>query len=207
MQPASGDIGAVAAYSEPPLVVAIAASAGGLAALDVLFNALDRATPAAFLVVQHLAPDHPSLLSDILARHCTLRVKNAEQGELIRGGVIYLAVPSRHLLVGADRTIRLSDDPPVHFVRPAADLLFASAADAFGARVAAVILSGTGSDGAAGARAVKRRGGTVIVQSESSSEFSGMPAATIATGVADLILPLREIAPTLQRMAPDARLR
>jgi two-component system chemotaxis response regulator CheB len=197
----------VAAHFKPPLVVAIAASAGGLAALDVLFRAMDRAMPAAFLVVQHLAPAHPSLLPDILARHCHLRVKNGEDAELIRGGIVYLAVPGRHLLVGADCTIRLSEDPPVHYVRPAADLLFSSAAAAFGDRVAAVILSGTGSDGADGARAVKQHGGTVIVQSESSSEFSGMPAATIATGVADLILPLHEIAPTLERLALEARLR
>jgi two-component system chemotaxis response regulator CheB len=191
---------------EPPLIVVIAASAGGVSALGVLLGALQRAVPAAFLVVQHLAPTRPSVLSDILSRHCDLRVKNAEDGELIHAGVVYVGVPDKHLTLDAEGKIRLTGTPAVHFVRPAADELFASAADAFGSRVVAVILSGTGMDGADGARVIKRRGGAVVVQSEASSEFVGMPAATIATGVADLILPLEEIAPALQRLALDANL-
>jgi two-component system, chemotaxis family, protein-glutamate methylesterase/glutaminase len=101
------------------------------------------------------------------------------------------------LLVNSDRTLSLTQTELVHFVRPSADLLFESVAASFKERAIAVVLSGTGSDGSMGVRAIKKMGGTVIVQDEKSSEFFGMPGAAVQTGCVDFILPLDEIAPAL----------
>ena len=108
-----------------------------------------------------------------------------------------IAPPNRHLLVNPDGTLSLSQSELVHFVRPSADLLFESAAASHKDRAIAVVLTGTGTDGAMGVQAIKKMGGTVIVQDEKTSQFIGMPAAAIQTGNADFILPLDEIASAL----------
>ncbi len=110
---------------------------------------------------------------------------------------MYVAPPGRHLLVGREGRLTLSDTGRVHFVRPSADVLFVALAESWGAGAIAVVLTGTGSDGADGVCAVKDHGGTVIVQDKASSRFFGMPDAAIRTGKADRILPLGEIAPAL----------
>src|SRR5262249_24466905 len=108
------------------------------------------------------------------------------------------------LLVKPGGVLTLAHSEPVHYVRPSADLLFASAAEAFGGRGVAVVLTGTGSDGDRGVCAVKRAGGTVIAQNEQSSAFFGMPADAIEPGSVDLVLPLDEIAPALVGLAAKA---
>ncbi len=105
----------------------------------------------------------------------------------------YIAPPNRHLLVNPDGTLSLSQSELVHFVRPSADLLFESVAASFKDRAIAVVLTGTGSDGSMGVRAIKKMGGTVIVQDEKSSEFFGMPGAAMQTGAVDFVLPLADI--------------
>jgi two-component system chemotaxis response regulator CheB len=110
---------------------------------------------------------------------------------------VYLAPPDRHLLIKRKGSLTLTDSELVNFVRPSADLLFESVAAAYGDRAIAVVLTGTGRDGALGVTAIKQRGGTVVVQDEDSSEFFGMPSAAIKTGVVDFVLPLDEIAPAL----------
>ena len=173
-------------------IIAIAASAGGLSALSQLLAALPGDFPAAIVVVQHLDPRHRSLMADILSRRTNLKVKEAQEGEHLDAGTAYVAPPNRHLLVNADRTLSLTQTELVHFVRPSADLLFESVAASFKERAIAIVLSGTGSDGSMGVKAIKKMGGTVLAQDEKSAEFFGMPGAAMATGCVDFMLPLEE---------------
>jgi two-component system chemotaxis response regulator CheB len=174
-------------------IVALAASAGGLTALSRVLAALPVDFPAVIVVVQHLDPRHRSLMADILSRRTPLRVKQAEEGEQVSPATVYIAPPNRHLLVNSDGTLSLSQSELVHFLRPSADLLFESVAASYRERAIAVVLTGTGSDGAMGVQAIKKMGGTVIAQDEASAEFFGMPSAAIHSGSVDFILPLDEI--------------
>ena len=174
-------------------VTAIASSAGGLAALTRVLSSIDASYPASILVVQHLDPRHESLMADILSRRTGLTVTQAEAGVSIEPGTVYIAPPDKHLLANHDRTLSLTQSELVHFVRPSADLLFESVAAAFRERAIAVVLTGSGHDGAMGVVAIKKMGGTVIAQDEASSEFFAMPSAAIETGQVDFVLPLDEI--------------
>jgi two-component system chemotaxis response regulator CheB len=180
--------------------VALAASAGGLSALSEVLSSLPAGFAAPIMVVQHLDPEHRSWMAEILRRRTGLRVEQVRGGERLAAGSVYLAPPDHHLLVAADGELSLSDTARVRFSRPSADVLFASLAASWGSGAIAVVLTGTGSDGADGVRAVKRQGGTVIVQDEASAEFSGMPDAAIRTGKADRILPLEAIAACLTEL-------
>ena len=174
-------------------VVAMAASAGGIAALGRVLADLPPDFPAAIVVVQHLDPRHRSLMADILRRRTELAVVQASEGDRVVPGTVFIAPPDRHLLVNSDGTLSLTQSELVHFVRPSADLLFESVAASYKDRAIAVVLTGTGSDGSMGIGAIKKMGGTVIAQDEHSAEFYGMPAAAIKSGNADFILPLEEI--------------
>lgn len=186
-------------------IVALAASAGGLRALTDVLATLPADFRAALVVVQHLDPRHRSLMAEILSRRTALRVQEAHEGDALQPGVAYIAPPNRHLLVNPDATLSLSQTELVHFVRPSADLLFESVAASFRERAIAVVLSGTGRDGAMGVKAIKKMGGTVIVQDEKTSEYFGMPDAAQQTGMADFVLPLPEIAPALQTLVNGTR--
>ena len=174
-------------------IVALAASAGGLTALSRVLAALPADFPAVIVVVQHLDPRHRSLMADILSRRTSLRVKQAEEGEEVSAATVYIAPPNRHLLINSDGTLSLTQSELVHFLRPSADLLFESVAASYRERAIAVVLTGTGSDGAMGVQAIKKMGGTVIAQDEGSAEFFGMPSAAIHSGSVDFVLPLDEI--------------
>lgn len=178
-------------------IVAVAASAGGVKALQALVSQLPADLPVPVVVVQHLDPHQRSLMVDILRRRTPLAVTFAADQVQLAAGTVYVAPPDQHVLVNADGTLSLTHTELVHFVRPSADLLFDSAAAAYGPGVVAVVLTGTGEDGALGVEAVKRMGGSVIVQDEASCEYFGMPAAAIATGAVDLVAPLDEIAGAL----------
>jgi len=178
-------------------VVALAASAGGLGALGEVLAAVPADCPAAFLVLQHLDAKRPSLLPAILDRRTALRTREAADGDRLEPGTVFVAPAGHHLLVNPGGSLSLSHAELVHFVRPSADLLFESVAASFRDRVVAVVLSGSGVDGAAGAVAVKKTGGTVFVQDEATSDFFGMPGAAIAAGAADRVLPLEEIGPAV----------
>jgi two-component system, chemotaxis family, protein-glutamate methylesterase/glutaminase len=180
--------------------VALAASAGGLQALGVVLGGLPEDLPAPVVVVEHLLPNHASSLADILGKRTALAVKQAEEGDRLEPGSAYVAPPDAHTVVGHDRTIRLEHGPPVQFVRPSVDQLFESVAEVYGAEALAVILTGTGRDGAAGARAIKEAGGTVFVQDEESSDHFGMPAAAIAAAPVDRVLPLDQISSAILGM-------
>lgn len=190
------------ALSEPPaLVIGLAASAGGLAALSAVLSGLPGDFPGSLVVVQHLDPHHKSWMVDILGRRTTLHVRQAQGGEALARGTVYLAPPDRHLLVGPGGVLALSSTPRIQYVRPSADLLFTSLATSLGKRAVAVVLSGTGHDGAEGVRAIKNHGGIVIVQDQATAEFDGMPAAARETGSADRVLPLPAIAGALIGLA------
>jgi two-component system chemotaxis response regulator CheB len=186
-------------------VVALASSAGGIAALSEILSSLPGDFPAAIVVVQHLDPRHRSLMADILRRRTALEVAQAAEGDHVRPGTVFIAPPDRHLLVNPDGTLSLSQSELVHFVRPSADLLFESVAASYRRRAIAVVLTGTGSDGSMGIGAIKKMGGTVIAQDKASAEFDGMPAAAIRSGNADFILPLEEIAPALVTLVMKER--
>jgi len=181
-------------------LVVVAASAGGLPALTALLADLPERFPLPVAVVQHLDPRHDSAMAQILSRRTALRVKEATAGDLLAPGVVYVAPADRHLLVGPGRYLELNRSERVHFLRPAADCLFASAARMCG-RVIGVVLTGTGTDAAAGIIAVKTAGGAAIAQDEATSAFFGMPQAAIDTGLVDWVLPLNRIAGTLIGLA------
>jgi len=175
-------------------IVAIAASAGGVTALGRVLGALPPGFPVPVVVVQHLDPRHRTVIAEVLGRRAKLPVRLAAHGEPAEPGTVYVAPPDHHLLLGEGGMLTLSSSELVHFVRPSADLLFESVAGTYGPRAIACVLTGTGSDGAMGASAVKSRGGTVIAEDPALAEFRGMPDAVVATGAADYILPLDEIA-------------
>jgi two-component system, chemotaxis family, protein-glutamate methylesterase/glutaminase len=178
-------------------IIAIASSAGGLKALSQVVSSLPKSFPVPIAIVQHLDPKHCSMMADILSRRTQLQVKQAEEGELMNPGTIYIAPPNYHLLVTSQGCVNLTQSELIHFVRPSADVLFESVADSYQSQAIAVVLTGTGVDGATGVKKIKEKGGTVIVEDSDTSEFDGMPKAAIRTGVVDQILPLSGIAPAL----------
>lgn len=187
-------------------IVAIASSAGGIRALAQVLGGLPSGFSVPVLIVQHLAPRHETVIADVLGRHSGLRVKLARHGEHADPGTAYVAPPDRHLLIDSGGELSLSDSGLVNFVRPAADLLFESAAGAYGARAVACVLTGSGRDGAMGVRAVKSRGGTVIAEDPATAEFRAMPEAAVETGSVDVVRPLAEIADVIAALV-DTRSR
>jgi two-component system chemotaxis response regulator CheB len=184
-------------------IVAIGASAGGVPLLQRLVAALPGDFTAAVLVVLHMHPTVPSRLPWLLARHAALPVRSAADGETIEGGTVYVAIPDLHLLIGDGRIVLLPS-VPVHHVRPSIDRLFVSMASAYGRDCAAVVLSGTGVDGAEGVVAVRQAGGTTISQDPAEAAFPGMPTAAVRTGCVDHVVGVTAIAPLLARLAGRA---
>jgi two-component system chemotaxis response regulator CheB len=184
-------------------IVALASSAGGFRALTQVLEPLPEAFPVPIVIVQHLDPRHSSLMAQILSRRTKLGVVEAEQGAIVEPGCVYVAPPGRHLLVNRDHSMSLTETELVHFVRPSADLLFESVAASYGNRAIAVVLTGTGKDGAMGISAIKKMGGTVIAQDKVTSEFFGMPFAAIQTGDVDFVLPLEDISSALISLVMD----
>jgi two-component system chemotaxis response regulator CheB len=181
-------------------VVVIGASAGGLPALATLLAELPGTFPVPVALVLHLSPDRPSVLTDVLARYTRLRVRWAENGSKLTVGTIYVAPPDRHVILQSDGIVSLVQTPLVHFSRPSVDLLFESAARAFGRRTLAVILTGNGYDGSDGVRVVHQFGGVVIAQDEASSQYFSMPREAIESGGVSFVLPLAGIGSAVRRL-------
>jgi len=185
----------------PPIeAVAIGTSAGGLAALGVLVSGLAADGRLPLLVVQHVPPYAPTQLVEIFQRKTALRVKEAEDKEPVTAGTLYFASPGYHLLVEQDCTFSLSQDDAVHFSRPSIDVLFESAADAWGPRLAAILLTGANEDGARGLEAVQRAGGLTVVQEPREAQVASMPLAALQLMTPDYILPLRDIHQLLREL-------
>ena len=184
-------------------LVVIAASAGGIDALTQVLSRLPADLPAAVLIVQHLRYNRPTRLHEHLARLSPLPVRLAEDGLPLEAGVAYLAVPGKHLRI-ENGCLALDLGEPVHYVRPSADVLFFSAAQAFGSRVIGVVLSGTGRDGARGCQEIKAKGGMTIAQDEQSTRYFAMAKAAIELGVIDYVLPLPKIAGKIVALVQQA---
>lgn len=179
-------------------VVVIGASTGGPRALEIVFATLPRDLPASFIVVQHLPPEFSASFAKRLDAAKGPRVVVACEGDRVEKGVAYLAPGGRHLKLGwkgaTSLVIRLDDGEPVNFVRPSVDVLFRSAAESLRENLMAIILTGMGADGTAGAMVVKASGGRVVVQDEHTSVAYSMPKSAIDAGLVDQILPLEKIA-------------
>jgi two-component system chemotaxis response regulator CheB len=180
--------------------IVIGASAGGVDALAILVEALPRPFVPAILVVVHVPPDKPSLLVELYRQRSRLPVREALDKERVEPGTIYFAPPDYHLLVERERTLALSHEAPVGFSRPSIDVLFESAAHAYGTRVLGIVLSGANADGAEGLAAIRAAGGHAWVQQPSDALAQAMPAAAIARAGADLVVPVRDMAERLAHL-------
>ena len=180
-------------------VIAMAASAGGLKALSVILGGLPADFPAAIAIVMHLAPDHKSILAEILSRRTHLVVKQAHTGDILCLACVFVAPPNQHLFVAGGGRLKLSSSAAekVHYARPSAEPLFASVAEVYKQNAIAVVLTGGDGDGSFGVQIIKDEGGQVIAQDRPTSEDFSMPKISIETGDVDFVLPLDEIAPKL----------
>jgi two-component system chemotaxis response regulator CheB len=176
-----------------PRVVVIAASTGGPRALGALVPALPAPLGAGTVIVQHLPSGFSGPLARRLDRTARLRVREAGDGDLLDPRVALLAPGGSHLRLTAAGMAALSDAPEVGGLRPRADLTIADAARAYGERTVLVVLTGMGNDGLEGAEEVRRRGGRVLVEAESTCTVYGMPRAVEEAHLADAVLPLGEL--------------
>jgi two-component system chemotaxis response regulator CheB len=192
-----------------PRVVLIGSSTGGPQALTVLIEKLPAAIDRApVLITQHMPPTFTTVLAEHLSRIGGRGAHEAENGEPVLAGGIYLAPGGRHMRVVRDRDgirIALGDDPPINFCKPAVDPLFASAAQVWGSSALALVLTGMGSDGTSGAAAIVAAGGSVIAQDEASSVVWGMPRSVALAGLCSAVLPLDQIAPKVLRLSSGVR--
>lgn len=176
-------------------VVAVGASAGGLDALERFFQGLPASTGAAYVVIQHLSPDHKSMMANLLSRHTAMPVVTVEHDMKIEADRVHLIPPASMMSVSGD-VLRLSPKNPRGLTLPV-DHFFSSLAKEYGNRGIGVILSGTGSDGTRGSVVINDAGGFLLAQDPESAKFDGMPRSVIATGLVDAILPPEELGPRL----------
>jgi two-component system, chemotaxis family, CheB/CheR fusion protein len=183
--------------SQPPLYyVGVGASAGGLEAIEAFFKQMPPDSGLAFVVVQHLSPDYKSLMAELLSKHTAMPVLRSEDGMQVQPNHVYLIPPKKNLtifhgkLLLKDQDVDRSNNSGINLP---IDIFLRSLAEDVGEKAVAVILSGTGSDGTRGIRSIKEQGGMIMVQSEESAKFDGMPKSAITTGLADFILPPEEM--------------
>ena len=180
--------------------IVVGASAGGVEALLHVFGALPKAFDIPILTVLHLPDERRSQLSEVFATRLGRPVREGSDKAAIEPGVIYFAGPSYHLSVERDFTLSLSQEERVHFSRPAIDMLFDSAADAYGPDLVGVLMTGANEDGAKGLAAIKRRGGLTIVQDPAEARMPTMPLAALKLQQPDHILSLNGIGSLLAKL-------
>lgn len=178
----------------------IAASAGGIPALQDFLSKLPADFPIPIAVVLHRSQTRAPILVNILGKRCALDVKVAEEGEVLRAGTVFLAPARAHLVLRPSLQFHLMDGRKIKYVHSSANPLFESAAYALDGRVIAVVLTGSGTDGTNGVQTVKGMGGVVLVQDPASSAYSSMPLSAIGTGAVDHVLPLERIPQELVRL-------
>ena len=178
-------------------VVVIGVSAGGMGALCTILPELPRDFPLSVIVVQHTHPTSDDFLARYLDEQCHVQVREANEKETVLPGIVYLAPANYHLLVEADKTLSLSTELPVNYARPSIDVLFETAADAYGEKAVGVILTGANHDGSRGLLTIKKAGGLAVVQDPETAEAGAMPQSAIETAAPDHILPLEKIGPFL----------
>jgi two-component system CheB/CheR fusion protein len=193
------------AYKKSFPIVGIGASAGGLAAFEAFFSGMPADTDPgmAFVLVQHLAPDHKSILVELVRRYTRMQVFEVEDGMIIEPNCVYIIPPGYYmaLLNGA---LQLFEPPEPRGLRLPVDFFFRSLGQDQCDRAIAVVLSGTGSDGTLGVRSVKGSGGMVMVQTFESAEYDGMPRSAVATGLVDYELPPSKMAAALIAYSSNA---
>jgi two-component system chemotaxis response regulator CheB len=193
--------------STQPTVVVIGVSTGGPAALELVLPKLPANFPLPVLIVQHMPELFTKLFAERLDSRCPLRVREAAEGDAAVAGTISIARGNWHMEVqaparpGPPPTLHLTQAPPENHCRPAVDVLFRSAAAVYGQGVLAVVLTGMGSDGMLGCRTIREHGGAVLAQDQASSTVWGMPGAVTNAGLAHKVVPLREIASEILRLA------
>lgn len=199
-----------AAAPKPPvfpkediLVVGVGASAGGLEASRKLVGTIPSGTGIAFILVQHLDPTHESMMVDLLSGHTSLTVCQAVDGMPVEADHLYVIPPATYLSI-ADGRLRLSHPQARHGARMPFDFLLRALAKERGARSVCVVLSGTGTDGSLGLKAVKDKGGLVIAQDPTEASYDGMPQNAIATGAVDLVLPVARMSDVIVKFARRA---
>ncbi len=170
--------------------VVMGASAGGIEALSEVLQALPATFRPALIIVQHLPRDRASMLLGIFSRRCVLPVVEAYDKLAITPGTVFLAPADYHLLVDVGPQLALSIEAPVHFSRPAIDVLFESAADVYGVKVMGVVLTGANADGADGLEAIRAGGGVTVVQDPETADYPVMPQAALSRGPADYVVAL-----------------
>jgi two-component system chemotaxis response regulator CheB len=186
-------------------LVVLGASLGGLDALRTMLAALSTSFPWPLVIAQHRSSEDVSdMLPLMLQRTCPLPVREVEDKDPILGGHVYIAPPDYHLLI-EQGAFALSTEAKVSYARPSIDVLFDSAAAAYGARVVAVVLTGASADGAQGAARVKAAGGMLLVQDPATAESPTMPLAAIAAAAADAVLPIEALGAYLDRLAEGGR--
>ena len=195
--------------NDPADVIAIGSSTGGPQALFSVLGALRTAgLRQPILITQHMPATFTTILAEHISRQCGLAAAEAKDGEPIAQGRVYIAPGDFHMLVaqrGGQNVLQLTKDPPENFCRPAVDPMMRSIVKAYGARkVLACILTGMGQDGLRGCTEVVNQGGVLIGQDEASSVVWGMPGAVAQAGLCSAILPLKEIGPTLRKLAARA---
>lgn len=191
-------------------VLAIGASTGGPTALAEVLSHLPADLPVPVVVVQHMPALFTRFLAERLNSESPLAVREAERGKKLQAGDVWIAPGDFHMTVeriGTERFLNLNQGPPENSCRPAVDVLFRSVADAYGAGVLAVVLTGMGADGARGAAHIRSVGGEVLVQDKDSSVVWGMPGAVVSAGAADSIYPLPELAPQIVRQVKAGKAR
>ena len=174
--------------TQPSHYVGIGASAGGLEAIETFFTHMTAASGLAFIVIQHLSPDYKSLMVELLSKKTEMTVLRAEDGMVVEPDKVYLIPPKKNLTIFHGKLLLNEQDVHRGLNLPI-DIFLRSLAEDQGEKAVGVILSGTGSDGMRGARAIKENGGMIMVQDEETAKFDGMPRATISTGLVDFILP------------------
>ncbi|MHB8483217.1 MAG: chemotaxis protein CheB [Nitrospiria bacterium] len=179
-------------------VVGIGASAGGLEALEEFFRHTSADIGVAFVIVQHLDPGHKSLMVDLLKRCTTMNVNQVEDGMMVRSNCVYVIPPNKHLAMLRGR-LHLLDLDPLHPIRLPIDFFFRSLAEDRGNKSICIVLSGTGTDGTLGLKAIKAAGGMTMAQEQSTAKFDSMPRNAIATGYVDSILPVAQMSAELTR--------
>jgi two-component system chemotaxis response regulator CheB len=202
-EPAAHMIALRAPSAATPRVLAIGASTGGPQALTEVCSRLCPVIDhAPVLITQHMPPTFTTILAEHLARATGRPAREAEDGEPIHPGRIYLAPGHRHLKIARSNgqpVAVLDDSAPVHFCKPAVDVMFSSAAEVFGASVLGLVLTGMGTDGARGSADIVTAGGGIMAQDEASSIVWGMPGAVAQAGLCSKVLPLTDIAPAILR--------
>ncbi len=169
-------------------IVGIGASAGGMEAIETFFSAMPADSNMAFVIIQHLSPTHKSLMSSLLAKHTRMKVMEAQDGIKIEPGCVYINPPDRNMAL-INGTLCFMELPAARELRLSVDYFFRTLAEDREEKAICIILSGTGSDGTLGVKAVKEKGGLVIIQDPESAKYDGMPRSAISAGLADYILP------------------